>query len=100
MRPFLRLRDLDASLKLSTQRVITGSPDSFLENFRRENGSKSLSRLAQVLFCLTSFCLPWMAQDNYEVQVYGADTVEPRTTTVEFHTSFTLDGSKLIAMAL
>jgi hypothetical protein len=42
----------------------------------------------------------WMAQDNYEVQVYGADTVEPRTTTVEFHTSFTLDGSKLVAMAL
>ena len=34
------------------------------------------------------------AQDNYEIQVYGADTVEPRSTMVEFHTNFTAQGSK------
>jgi hypothetical protein len=34
------------------------------------------------------------AQDNYEIQVYGVDTVEPRSTMVEFHTNFTVQGSK------
>src|SRR6266852_783529 len=34
------------------------------------------------------------AQDNYEIQVYGADTVEPGSTMVEFHTNFTTQGAK------
>lgn len=34
------------------------------------------------------------AQDNYEIQVYGADTVEPGATMLEFHTNFTAEGSK------
>ncbi len=34
-----------------------------------------------------------LAQDNYEIQVYGADTVEPGSTMVEFHTNFTAQGS-------
>ena len=34
------------------------------------------------------------AQDNYEIQVYGADTVAPRTTMVELHSNFTAEGSK------
>src|SRR5260370_34943496 len=38
-----------------------------------------------------------VAQDNYEIQVYGADTVEPHATMVEFHSNFTIDGSKSIA---
>jgi hypothetical protein len=33
------------------------------------------------------------AQDNYEIQVYGADTVAPRTTMVELHSNFTVKGS-------
>jgi hypothetical protein len=33
------------------------------------------------------------SQDNYEIQVYGVDTVTPRSTMVEFHTNFTADGS-------
>lgn len=37
------------------------------------------------------------AQDNYEIQVYGADTVEPNATMVEFHTNFTAQGSKTSA---
>lgn len=32
------------------------------------------------------------AQGNYEIQVYGADTVAPRTTMVELHSNFTVDG--------
>jgi hypothetical protein len=34
------------------------------------------------------------AQDNYEIQVYGADTVAPKTTMLELHSNFTADGSK------
>jgi hypothetical protein len=33
------------------------------------------------------------AQGNYEIQVYGADTVEPKNTMVELHSNFTVQGS-------
>jgi hypothetical protein len=36
------------------------------------------------------------AQDNYEIQVYSYDTVLPRTTMVEIHSNFTVDGSKTV----
>lgn len=38
--------------------------------------------------------VPLSGQDNYEIQVYGVDTVEPHSTMVEFHTNFTVNGSK------
>jgi hypothetical protein len=34
------------------------------------------------------------AQDNYEIQVYGSDTVAPKTTMLELHSNFTADGTK------
>lgn len=33
-------------------------------------------------------------QENYEIQVYGYDTVPPKHTMLEFHTNFTAQGSK------
>jgi hypothetical protein len=36
------------------------------------------------------------AQDNYEIQVYGYDQVEPGKTMVELHSNFTIDGSKTV----
>ena len=36
------------------------------------------------------------AQDNYEIQVYGYDLVDPGHTMVELHSNFTIDGSKTI----
>lgn len=33
-------------------------------------------------------------QGNYEVQVYGSELVPPKTTMVELHTNFTIQGSK------
>jgi hypothetical protein len=36
------------------------------------------------------------AQDNYEIQVYSAETVAPRSTMVEIHSNFTVDGSKTV----
>jgi len=37
------------------------------------------------------------AQDNYEIQVYGSELVPPRTTMVEIHSNFTVNGSKTTA---
>ncbi len=36
------------------------------------------------------------AQDNYEIQIYAYDTVEPHHTMVELHSNFTIDGSKTV----
>ena len=33
------------------------------------------------------------AQDNYEIQVYGSETVAPEVTMFELHSNFTIDGS-------
>jgi hypothetical protein len=35
-----------------------------------------------------------IAQDNYEIQVYGSATVAPATTMVELHSNFTADGRR------
>ncbi|HUI51001.1 MAG TPA: hypothetical protein VLX60_04405 [Terriglobales bacterium] len=34
------------------------------------------------------------AQDNYEIQVYGSELVDPGKTMVELHSNFTFEGSK------
>lgn len=38
--------------------------------------------------------MPLSAQDNYEIQVYGYETVKPGSTMVELHNNFTFQGSK------
>jgi hypothetical protein len=43
-----------------------------------------------VLICPVHLC----AQDNYEIQVYGSETVEPGSTMVEFHTNYAVQGQK------
>jgi hypothetical protein len=54
----------------------------------------------QALRLLLSLALLWIAapaaraQDNYEIQVYDAETVLPGHTMVELHSNFTIDGSK------
>jgi hypothetical protein len=40
------------------------------------------------------------ARNNYEIQVYGSDIVEPGHTMVELHSNFTIDGSKTIVDGL
>lgn len=40
--------------------------------------------------------LPALAQDNYEIQVYGSDTVPAGNTMLEFHTNFTAKGRKQV----
>lgn len=36
------------------------------------------------------------AQENYEIQVYGSETVAPRRTMVELHSNFTFSGTKTV----
>jgi hypothetical protein len=43
-----------------------------------------------VIFCVRST----VAQGNYEIQVYGADTVAPKTLMTELHSNFTPEGQK------
>jgi hypothetical protein len=40
------------------------------------------------------------AQDNYEIQVYGSETVPKDHTMVELHSNFTIDGSKQMSNGL
>ena len=49
---------------------------------------------ASLLVICSMAARPAKAQDNYEIQVYGADTVEPGHTMVELHSNFTFQGSK------
>jgi hypothetical protein len=53
-------------------------------------GLKFLLALAALLLSAASI----RAQDNYEIQVYGVETVKPRTTMIELHSNFTISGSK------
>jgi len=55
-----------------------------------------MSRIWLFLLALAVAALRAGAQDNYEIQVYGADTVDPGATMVEFHTNFTAQGSKTL----
>jgi hypothetical protein len=70
---------------------------------RRHPGSRKRSALIRQLsrVCLVGlvlfFAAPFgHAQDNYEIQVYGSETVDPGKTMVELHSNFTIDGSKKI----
>jgi len=47
-----------------------------------------------LILVAVAFCGAAYAQGNYEVQVYGSDTVPPGQTMVELHSNFTLAGSK------
>ncbi len=55
-----------------------------------------LARLFVFAALAATLCVPAHAQDNYEIQVYSYDTVEPRHTMVELHSNFTFEGSKTV----
>jgi len=60
--------------------------------------SAFLRALCGLIFVVLTVLMPLRvaAQDNYEIQVYGADTVEPGSTMVELHSNFTVDGSNVV----
>lgn len=53
-----------------------------------------LTRLILTASGLLIFALSASGQDNYEIQVYGSDTVAPGQTMIELHNNFTFEGSK------
>ena len=48
------------------------------------------------LMVVSTLCGFAAAQDNYEIQVYGYDTVAPGHTMLELHSNFTVDGSETV----
>ena len=57
------------------------------------NALRGMRWLLIVLFMLNGASMA-RAQGNYEIQVYGAETVAPKTTMVELHSNFTIDGQR------
>jgi hypothetical protein len=53
-------------------------------------------RILLSMFLLSFTAHPAFAQENYEIQVYGYNTVAPGHTMVELHSNFTVDGSKTV----
>ena len=56
--------------------------------------SRTPRLLLLLLAATAALSVPARAQDNYEIQVYGADTVPAHDTMVELHSNFTVSGSK------
>lgn len=54
----------------------------------------SLRRGIHLALFIGFACLPLCAQGNYEIQVYGADTIPPGQTMIELHSNFTFQGFK------
>jgi Putative MetA-pathway of phenol degradation len=62
---------------------------------KRRTGAIAWSVLA--VCCLVSCAVPAAhAQDNYEIQVYGSETVAPENTMVELHSNYTIEGRKQV----
>jgi hypothetical protein len=62
-------------------------------------GGPSFARFAKggLLFALLFLATgAARAQGNYEIQVYGADTVEPKSLMVELHSNYTAEGQKYV----
>ena len=51
-------------------------------------------RVGALLWALVCCCCQARAQGNYEIQVYGSETVAPKTTMVELHSNYTIDGQR------
>ncbi len=64
-------------------------------SFFRSYGGTSIRYLALLACSLVALVVasPLHAQDNYEIQVYGAETVPAKNTMFELHSNFTVDGS-------
>ncbi len=58
-------------------------------------GDYSITMFLKVLMLLAFGCVVLSAQGNYEIQVYGSDTVPPGRTMVELHSNYTAEGSKI-----
>jgi hypothetical protein len=65
-------------------------------NWRPEFMVGSASKIALFAVLAAAAALPLRAQGNYEIQVYGSDTVAPGRTMVEIHSNYTFEGFKTV----
>ena len=56
--------------------------------------TRSLLPTVLGILALSLWSLVCQAQDNYEIQVYGSETIPPKTTMVELHSNYIFQGSK------
>ena len=59
-------------------------------------GESTILRPFTLAVLVVVAALPLYGQGNYEIQVYGADTVAPGRTMVELHSNFTFEGFKTL----
>jgi hypothetical protein len=52
-------------------------------------------KLIYPLIIILMFSFKLKAQDNYEIQVYGSETVEKGSTMFELHSNYTINGSNM-----
>jgi hypothetical protein len=64
----------------------------FQQPARRQN----IWRRGLLFIVLACAAAPASAQGNYEIQVYGADTVPAKNLMVELHSNFTVEGQKYV----
>jgi len=80
--------------------AICGNPGNRVIVSPRSNGVgpelRKIGYTLALLGAISGLAAATKAQDNYEIQVYGYDTVEPGHTMVELHSNFTIDGSKTV----
>src|SRR5450631_153533 len=55
---------------------------------------KNIRSRFYLFFILLVFFIRSSGQDNYEIQIYGSETVAKHSTIVELHSNFTFDGQK------
>ena len=83
----------EASFAMPDQSLPGGDVEQHLPIFAFSSPFCKIQFVLRFLFLFLP-ALPLFAQGNYEIQVYGAETVEPHHTMVELHSNFTIQGSK------
>ncbi|HLJ49013.1 MAG TPA: transporter [Bryobacteraceae bacterium] len=53
-------------------------------------------RVSRCWLAVCALSIPAFCQGNYEIQVYGSETVAPHNTMVELHSNFTFEGTKTV----
>jgi hypothetical protein len=72
------------------------APQPFCCGRTSMNSRRFLTLVLNAFLLMLTVTIHAGAQDNYEIQVYGSDLVDPGHTMVELHSNFTLDGSKQV----
>jgi hypothetical protein len=83
------LRDAEVARSLANDAPENGQPTVTVQRLRRSFGT----------ILALAICLVWSfaarAQDNFEIQVYGSDTVPKDQTMVELHSNITAEGRRI-----